>query len=597
MATLEVAAAGFQAESAIPLGAVSAIPSVEALLVEVSASDLDELRTDPNVALVAEGPAVRTHDVEGHALIRAGYAHDLAQFGAGITIAVLDTGVDASHPALAEAVVGEACFTSDSCTDGAQVGAGAARDLHGHGTAVAGIIAGRATETLGAGVAPGASIFGYRVLSDSGSGSFTDVLAALNDILENRPEVDVVNMSLGTSNGFAPNCDNIDVVHEAMASVVQQLRARGTLVVAASGNSGLTGALSSPSCLTSVISVGAVYDADIDGGASYGAPSSCSDSARAADRLACYSNSSSSLDVLAPSHCAVTATLLHGATSCFGGTSAAAPYVAGGLALFLARGANTDLAASMLAYGPQVADHRTGADGRLTPRLDLQAPLAALSVDSGTSSVSTPDDSITANGSSAATVTIALVDGAGDAVGGLPSVAFSTQLAGSAAAGPVTETATPGTYNVSVTNTEADGSTFSVSVAGSALVQTTSIAFHAAVVDGAQSTSSLSPITPVSADGTSAATATFVIRDQTGTPMAGIPSSSFEVTLSGAAVASSVLPVEGAAGNYRFAVTNTVAETVTVGITAVGVAVASVLSVEFVAPPPPPPPPSGGGGG
>jgi subtilisin family serine protease len=112
---------------------------------------------------------------------------------------------------------------------------------------------------------------------------------------------------------------------------IRTLFQAGIVVVAAAGNDGLASAISAPACLPEVVSVGATYDTSgqrIDS-------EICSESSTV-DWLACYSNRASFLDVVAPG-----TTISTPSSSNFGGTSAAAPFVTGVVALMLS--ANPDL--------------------------------------------------------------------------------------------------------------------------------------------------------------------------------------------------------------------------------------------------------------
>ncbi len=139
--------------------------------------------------------------------------------------------------------------------------------------------------------------------------------------------------------------------------------------------------ISYPACAREVISVGAVYDAHLDP-----VPfSMCSDSTMAPDQLACYSNSSALLDLLAPGHCARTAELGGGVETCFGGTSAAAPFVAGVVALMLENQPEhtpATIDAMLKREGEEVRDPR---NNLLFPRVDASravvAPLPVLHVE------------------------------------------------------------------------------------------------------------------------------------------------------------------------------------------------------------------------
>jgi len=139
--------------------------------------------------------------------------------GSGVVVAVLDSGIDENHPDLAGKVVGEKNFVDyERTTD----------DLLGHGTAVAGIIAGSGTASGGKyrGVAPGASLLNARVIDSEGSGQISDIIAGIEWALEN--DADVLSMSLGGINLGETNPPISMAADNAMDS--------GAVVCVAAGN-------------------------------------------------------------------------------------------------------------------------------------------------------------------------------------------------------------------------------------------------------------------------------------------------------------------------------------------------------------------------
>ncbi|AKU08200.1 S8 family serine peptidase [Haloferax gibbonsii] len=108
--------------------------------------------------------------------------------GSGANVSVIDSGIDDSHPALRGQVVRWQDFVGDSSEP---------FDPWGHGTHVAGTVAGRADAKKAVGVAPGAQLFGARALNADGQGSMSDVMAAMEWSAENH--ADVVSASLGAS--------------------------------------------------------------------------------------------------------------------------------------------------------------------------------------------------------------------------------------------------------------------------------------------------------------------------------------------------------------------------------------------------------------
>ena len=128
-------------------------------------------------------------------------------------------------------------------------------------------------------------------------------------------------MSLGGGVRSTTTCPS-----DPLAVSVSSARAAGILSAVASGNSGNLNAISSPACGPDAISVGAVHAANL-GGLSW---STCSDNATAADKVACFSCSSSFLTILAPG------VMITAAGITMSGTSQATPHVAGAIAVLAA---------------------------------------------------------------------------------------------------------------------------------------------------------------------------------------------------------------------------------------------------------------------
>lgn len=254
--------------------------------------------------------------------------------GQGITVAVADSGYDSDHPDLADSLVREQCFCSGGpcCPGGAstQSGDGAAEDDNGHGTHVAGIITGNG-DVAPEGGAPDADVVAIKVLDQFNNFCcISDVTAALDWIISNAPEVDLVNLSLGTNVRFAGDCDEEYGWTEALAQAIDTLRSMGVPVFASTGNSGSGTDMQAPACIANTISVGAVWDADLGSESFFG----CTDQHTAADKVTCFSNSSTTTDVFAAG-AIVTSTRRGGGTASYAGTSQASPIVAACAALLL----------------------------------------------------------------------------------------------------------------------------------------------------------------------------------------------------------------------------------------------------------------------
>ncbi|WP_424950685.1 S8 family peptidase [Deinococcus sp.] len=134
--------------------------------------------------------------------------------GKGVSVAVLDTGIDINHPAFAghlNVTAGWDYVGGDATPQEENAGSS-----YGHGTAVAGVILQ---------VAPNVTIIPFRVLNPGGQGKLSNVIMAINDAVKCGAKV--INMSLGSNNGSA-----------ALSSALESAIRSGVMVVASSGNTG-----------------------------------------------------------------------------------------------------------------------------------------------------------------------------------------------------------------------------------------------------------------------------------------------------------------------------------------------------------------------
>ena len=164
--------------------------------------------------------------------------------GEGITVAVLDTGIDANHPDIVGQLDGAVSFVPGEGVD----------DKNGHGTHVASTIlgTGAASEGQYKGVAPDARLLVGKVLSDSGSGLASWIIEGMEWAAANA---DVVNMSLGSQQGS----DGTDPMAVAVNRITEET---GTLFIIAAGNAGAEGSVGSPGAADLALTIGAVDKSD-----------------------------------------------------------------------------------------------------------------------------------------------------------------------------------------------------------------------------------------------------------------------------------------------------------------------------------------------
>lgn len=273
--------------------------------------------TDTREVASATG-GVSTNNAKAGDLIGSGIVEQTYGYtGTGYTIAVLDTGIDYTHPALASSYIGGWDFVDDDADP---------LDLNGHGTHVSGIIASDSA-TFG-GIAPDVNIISLRVLDASGSGSFGDVEDALQWVVDNQEQYNIVavNMSLGAGNfSFNP--------YFFLEDELTALKSQGVFIAASSGNSFYSGnssqGLGYPAISSNTVSVGAVWT-DNFGSVSWG--DGGRDYSTAADRITSFTQRSSALDILAPG-AFLQSTYLNHSYASLAGTSMAAPVAAAAAAL------------------------------------------------------------------------------------------------------------------------------------------------------------------------------------------------------------------------------------------------------------------------
>jgi subtilisin family serine protease len=308
---------------------VTRLGVVPAMTLRLRTTDaLDALAAHPDVVRVGfdEGGTGDLQHVVPH--VDGDVSHANGITGAGVRVAILDSGIDTNHPDLADDLIHQECFgdnggSSAYCPNGQarQSGPGAAEDDAGHGTHVSGIVTSKGVVSS-VGMAPDAEVVAIKMMDNctfSGCfNSFVDnVVAPLDWIIQNNGtwEIDVINASVGTAERFAGNCDSAAAFTMAGASAVDTLRANGVTMMASAGNH-FDQNMTAPACLSNVISVGASDDVD--------APAD-------------FSNASTTTDVFAPG-VGVESDAIGGGTIGASGTSMASPLTAGCAALLIQGG-------------------------------------------------------------------------------------------------------------------------------------------------------------------------------------------------------------------------------------------------------------------
>ena len=335
---------------------LAAVPSV----VGIGADRRDEAMLTQSLPLI------------GQPVVAAGGAT-----GAGTAVAVLDTGVDFTRPAFGSCatvgapgcrvVVAQDFAPDDGLRDDPAAGF--------HGTNVSGIVAG---------VAPDTKLLGLDVFSGLGSNTSAQI-AAINFVIANQATFNIraLNMSLGSAESFhTSSCSD---PADARVAAFANARAAGILPIIAAGNDRFANGsnhvgISRPACIPGVIPVGAVYDGN-NGGITWGGPNAndrCTDATSAADRITCFSQVWTNPMVLAPGALIVAAGVQQG------GTSQAAPHVAGAVAVLhdavdvsvgSAMATPAQVETTLLNSGPSISDPLVGQG---FPRLDLPAAISAL---------------------------------------------------------------------------------------------------------------------------------------------------------------------------------------------------------------------------
>lgn len=346
------------------------------LAMQVDAAALISLAANPSVTKIAADRVRYPSLLESVPLIGAPFAWSYGYTGAGQTVAILDTGVDKTHPFLAGKVISEACYSTTNPLDYAAslCPGGVAQSTEPdaglnctvvsiclHGTHVAGIVAGKDDGSIGfSGVAKEASIIAIQVFSYFSDcnciGAYdSDILAGMEraQMLNGAFNVAAINLSLG---GEPYNTQaQCDTNNPGYVDAIASLRAANIATAIAAGNDYSASSVDVPGCITGALSVGSTQDGSLG---------------TTVDQVSNFSNSASFLSLLAPGQFIYSA-IPGGGFENLAGTSMATPHVAGAWAVL--KSANPSATVdqvfnALAATGKPVTDPRNGIT---KPRIQL----------------------------------------------------------------------------------------------------------------------------------------------------------------------------------------------------------------------------------
>ncbi len=277
---------------------------VPAMAARIPLNAVAALAKNKNIDIVEPDLTFQADDLEldnawGVSRIGAGLVHPEGHTGMGVKVAILDTGIDYTHPDLDANYAGGWDFVNNDNDP---------RDDHGHGTHIAGTIAAEDDGYGVVGVAPQVRIYALKVMTATGSGSFSRVISALQWCVQNGIHV--------TNNSYGSSYDPGSTVRQAFDNAY----AAGVVSVAAAGNSGTSDGAGEnvcyPAAYPSVIAVAATTSGD---------------------SRASFSTTGGQLELAAPG-ASIYSTMPGGGYGGKSGTSMACPHVVGAAALLVGAG-------------------------------------------------------------------------------------------------------------------------------------------------------------------------------------------------------------------------------------------------------------------
>ncbi|MCY7345346.1 MAG: S8 family serine peptidase [Pyrinomonadaceae bacterium] len=366
------------------VGGVKKFTTIPFLAAEVDAEALDKMRSDVKITSIQEDEASAPLLAQSVPLIGTPAAWNGGYTGAGWAVAVLDSGVEKTHPFMGGRVISEACYSTNgtdttsfcpggaasSTASGSGVNCPSSVDGCNHGTHVAGIAAG--SKPSFSGVAKGSNIIAIQVFTRFNSATVcgattpcirtfsSDYILGLERVLALSGTMNIAsaNMSLGGGQFFA----HCDVERAAIKAAIDNLRSVKVATIIASGNSGYSDSMGSPACISTSVSVGSTGD---------GSPGTITDT------VSSFSNSVGFLNLLAPG-ALIESSVLNGLYDNLQGTSMAAPHVAGAWAVLKQRKPDatvTEVLNALVTTGLPVTDTRNNVT---KPRIKVDAAVLAL---------------------------------------------------------------------------------------------------------------------------------------------------------------------------------------------------------------------------